>query len=612
MSNPSLPSKPTGSMPSMKDAKKANPPPALKTPSQIFFGNATIPKKDNRPAYKKNKEAAKKFKEQLNKKSTSTDDNNDKARPGQKRKSRDDDESTPKSPEKRNKTFVNPSPLVAGIAGLPAPPQGPLPPPYPFFNNFNTAPAGHGHFVPMLPPALRFDKATNSFVMKGPEETPNLQTSKPAPKKAAPPQKATTTTNGDGSGIIRSKGHQINAKAADRYNFRKRSAPEADGTEEDAGAPSKRARTDNGDGEDGEITAPTNTSMSEIVKATKKKNKHRSHAKSKPKSEVAANMRDFDLISHYTPNPEALARRKAIDAAKPPPPPPKKLTDLPREIRDMIWDRVFADESYNFKLKKQCGNRDDKKYMVATKPKSFGALSICKFLNNDKEKEVKKQMYKSIRLEIEFGRLRPHAMRDFMNTITAHPKIGLSERIFFIKKFGLQKVNFGLFTQAKEIVSTHWTVEGDGKMDEDDYKNNRIDPQFILTHPPTKDKLKGLKERRFWRDQEAASQRYARHIAGWCHPDGKDPNAPDYNPLTDKKNCPFGDACENLKDTKFCMVVKYKYGCIKGRHARHKEAFYDFYPTQGDRLVQTVAPKSKFHKKCGKKGCKDLGDQNAS
>lgn len=75
------------------------------------------------------------------------------------------------------------------------------------------------------------------------------------------------------------------------------------------------------------------------------------------------------------------------------------------------------------------------------------------------------------------------------------------------------------------------------------------------------------------------------------------------------------------------MVVKYKFGTVKGRHARHKEAvsaspnhlvvicmianvrqFYDFYPAQNgqdERIVQIVVPKSKFHKKCNKGACKE-------
>lgn len=98
-----------------------------------------------------------------------------------------------------------------------------------------------------------------------------------------------------------------------------------------------------------------------------------------------------------------------------------------------------------------------------------------------------------------------------------------------------------------------------------------------MISPPTKDKLKRLKERRFWRDQEAASQRYQRHIEDWCHPDAQNPNAEGYNPETDKKKCPFHDECLKLgeyeskagedeyrkKKMKFCMIVKYKFGTIR-------------------------------------------------
>jgi len=612
MTNHSLPPKPPPAcaLPSMRDAKVANTLPSMpgNLPSNVFFAKAVPSKKNTNTPYKKKKGVAKESKKQLNNQSRATENYDNEAQPGQKRKARDGDQLAPKSIEKRIKTFSHHSPHIPGLLHAP---RGPLPMVYPPFRNFNNATIGHGYVAPPPSATLRWDKVVNHFVAKDPDDKPNSQIPEPASK------------------VADSRNEACNVSKS-----RKRPAPDADAVEGNAGNPSKRARSDDSDVEEGEITPPTNTSMSEIVKATEKKKKHRPHAKSKPKSEVALNMRDCDLIPHYRPDPEVLARVKAKKAEKPP---PVQFMDLPPEVRLNIWDKVFEDESYSFKLKKKCGNRDDRKFMHATLPKSWDCLFISLALKD----EVKTQMYKSMRLEIDFGRLRPHAMRDFMKTIAQHQLGQNAERIFFIKKFGLQKVNFGLFQKAREIVSTGWTVEGDNKMDDDDYKNNRIDPQFILTSPASKDKLKGLKERRYWRDQEAASQRYQRHIEGWCHPDAKNPNAEGYNPETDKKKCPFRDECLKLgeyeftvgedeyrkKKTKFCMLVKYKFGTIKGRHARHKEAvsappshlfvictvanvrqFYDFYPAQNgqdERIVQTVAPKSKFHKKCNKGACKE-------
>ncbi|KAK5102189.1 hypothetical protein LTR70_004491 [Exophiala xenobiotica] len=594
MTNHSLPPKPPPAcaLPSMRDAKFANTLPSMpgNLPSNVFFAKAAPSKKNTNTPYKKEKKGiAKASKKQLNNQSRATENYDNEAQPGQKRKARDGDQFVPKSTEKRIRTPINPSPH---ISGLPLAPQGPLPIAYPFFRSFGNPATGHGYFAPPTSAPLRWDKGINHFVAKDPHDKPNSQLPEPASKVAG--------------SII---------EACNVSKSRKRPAPDADAVEGNAGNPSKRARSDDSDVEEGEITLPTNTSMSEIVKANKKKKKHRPHAKSKPKSEVALNMRDCDLIPHYRPDSEVLARAKAKEVEKPP---PVQFMDLPPEVRLNIWDKVFEDESYSFKLKKKCGNRDDKKFMHATLPRSWD----CLFISLALKAEVKTQMYKSMRLEIDFGRLRPHAMRDFMKTIAQHQLGQTAERIFFIKKFGLQKVNLGLFQKAREIVSTGWTVKGDNKMDDDDYKNNRIDPQFILVSPASKDKLKGLKERRYWRDQEAASQRYQRHIEGWCHPDAKNPNAEGYHPETDKKKCPFRDECLKLgeyesivgedeyrkRKTKFCMVVKYKFGTIKGRHARHKEAFYDFYPAQkgqDERIVQTVAPKSKFHKKCNKGACKE-------
>lgn len=464
MVNHSLPPRPppTSTLPSMRDAKIANVLPSMpgNLPSNVFFAKAVPSKKNINTTYKKKREAAKGSRKQLQTQSRGVENYDNGAQPGQKRKATNGDEFVPKSAEKRIKTFSNPSPP---LSGLPDVPQRLLPMAYSPFRNFNNVPIGHGYFAPPTSATLRWDKVINNFGEKNPNGKCDSQIPKPAPKIEGSRDKDCTPTDKSSSRPPKAKAHHTNEEAVNVSKSRKRPAPDADNVEGDAGNPFKRARSDDSATEEGEIILPTNTPMSEIVKATKKKKKHRPHAKSKPKSEVALNMRDYDLIPHYRPDPEVLARAKAKEAEKPP---PVQFMDLPAGVRLNIWDKVFEGESYSFKLKKKCGNRDDKKFMHATLPKFWG----CLFNSLALKDEVKMQMYKSMRLEIDFGRLRPHAMRDFMQTTAQHPLGQNAERIFFIKKFGLQKVNFGLFQKAREIVSTGWTVEGDKKMDDDDYR----------------------------------------------------------------------------------------------------------------------------------------------
>lgn len=472
-----------------------------------------------------------------------------------------------------------------------------------------------GVFVPAKPATLRWDKATKSFLVDVPRLTASDTTEQivsedvNSHKSVVTKSKLVHGTKRFQKTAARITTHEYNLREPQPFNkisvrAQKRPAPE-DLTNEEAGHVEKRTRIA-GDTQEPEVN--THTLTHEIVaKNNKRKNKHRPHSRKKAKSQTALNMRQDDLIPHYNPDIEAFARVKAREAAKPKPP-PKTFTDLPMEVRLNIWDKVFEDEAYEFILKKY-STRDDPRHMIPHPPPSYN----CLFINTKLSAEVKEAMYKSMRVEIDFGRLRPHAMRKFMTQIGDHALGKECERIFFIKKFGLHKVNMGNFAKAKEIVSTHWTIEGNGKMDEDDYANNRIDPQHILVAPPSQNgKLKGLKERRLWKDQLAASEQYKRHMEGWCHPESADPirivRVPDPTNSTltiaipievEKKSCPFENKCLNLKDTKFVIVVKYKFGCIKGRHSRHKEVFYDFVPKSGE-MLQLAPPKSKFHKKIGK------------
>jgi len=347
-----------------------------------------------------------------------------------------------------------------------------------------------------------------------------------------------------------------------RYNLRKRKAP-AEDKDQDISAPAPKRLNQKATSNNSK-ECDNQQQQQPIAKPTtpvKKKSKHRPHSRKKAKSQAARDLLYTDLIPHYRPTTITEA------VAAPEPKKPVQFMDFPAELRLKIWANLFEDESYAFTLKKHC-TRDSYTHMIPTPPPSIGAMLINRVCNA----EIMDVFYKLIRLELNFGRLRPPAMRDFLRRLIAHP-LGLkSERIFFIKKFGLQKINLGLFPSVKEIVSTHWTVEGDAKMDEEDYKNNRIDPAFVLRGPASKPKLKGLTQRRYWADQRAAAERFERHTASvpWCHPLSKDPKAADFEE-GDKKECPFLGLCENMKGVKFCMVVKYKFGCVRGRHARHKE-----------------------------------------
>lgn len=237
--------------------------------------------------------------------------------------------------------------------------------------------------------------------------------------------------------------------------------------------------------------------------------------------------------------------------------------------------------------------------MHARVPPSFG----CLFINKQFGAEAAEEMYKSVRLELDFGKLRPQPVQEFMDRLGGSVFGQKCERIFFIKKFGLQRVNFGRFERAKEIVSEYWTIEGDKRMDDDDYTNNRIDPAFFL-QAPEESQFKGFKQRKAWSDHKKAFDRYQAHLEDRCNPLMKDPSAEDFDEAVDRKACCWDQNCANLEKTVFVIVLKYKFGRIRGRHARHKEVFYDFYPPQRgqeERLVQNSSFKSKFHKKLSKK-----------
>ena len=594
----------------MKEAAKYNfrSPARLQSPGQRGDSASSF-KKDNNQLWKE-KNAEKKAQQSTSEtKDVSTNTANkpeidmSKATSGQKRKYQDDDPSTNKSPSKRAKTTATAF-VAAGYGPYPTQPAH-------VYRGTNRADGG---WIPVAQTALQYEQVKESFNKVNAISVGEATGFKPQPVARSDTslvtshvpnnaeiakESASSTKPAAPLRKIRKPTHNYNLRSKDL----KRALPTPAADETSAGPAHKRARLDK-DVEDGEVTQATTTSVNEIVKQTKKKSKHRPHSRKKAKTQVVLDMPITDLFPHYTPDPAQLVRDKEKQLAKKP---PVTFMDLPTEMRRHIWSKVFEDESYHFKLKKHC-SRDSYKQMIPHTPKSFG----CLFINKTCAAEVRQEMYKSVKLEIEFARLRPAAMREFVAKLTQH-RIGKeAERIFFIKKFGLQKVNLGSFAKAREIVSTHWTVEGDGKMDEDDYKNNRIDPAHILVHPPSKDKLKGLKERRLWKDQEAAAQRYQRHLDGWCHPLSKDPKAENWDEAADRKPCPFDDHCLKLKETKFVIVVKYKFGCIKGRHARHKEALYDLYPLLDEKLVQTGPPKSKFHKKCNKKGCKDLDGEQGS
>lgn len=432
----------------------------------------------------------------------------------------------------------------------------------------------YGAFVPTAPAILRWDKSSKSFVMNHVDQ--------------------------QGRTSVQDKTPQLfNQESAQK---RKRSGLKGCSQEETDRGP-KRVEIIPHTQEAGAIV---NTNVDGAL-AKKRKNRKHLDTQSKVTSQICPDMRLEDLIPHYTLTSAAFADAKTKEAetlkSR-----PKQFMDLPLEVRLNIWDKVFENESYKFSVDKD-SKRNEAGDMTPRPPPSFN----CLFIHPSLAGEVAKQMYTSMRVEIDFDRLRPYAMRAFMTQIGNHRLGRESQRVFFIKKFGLHKVNMGHFAKAKEIVSTHWTIEGNSKMDEDDYLNNRIDPEHVL-HAPASEagNLKGLKERRFWQDQEAASQRYKRHMEGWCHPDAANPSqtvtAPDPNDPTStiqvsvqvqKRPCPFENKCLNLKDTKFCLVAKYKFGCAKGRHSRHKEALYDFYPGTG-RIVQSVRPKSKFYNKGGK------------
>lgn len=579
----------------MRDAQLANAVSSIPAnlPNNVFITKAASSKKKANGIYNKKGASVKAPNKQLNKQSKHIDDHDDESQSGLKRKARDGDQSI----SKRTKTFSDPR-TPAGLSGAP---RRPLPLAYPFSRNFGTAPIGRGFSVPPMPTAstMRFDKVTNDYVVVDSVDKSGHYIPKPVPSIAGPRNGIYSPKNESGGGPPQPSAHHNNDKTIDMPQSRKRSAADAEDIEQDSCTASKRARPDDNDTEEGEITVPTTMSASEVVQTTKKNKKHGPRAKRKPRSEVVQNMRDCDLTPHYRPDPEALlVGAKAREAAKPsapaPPAPPKQLMDLPVEVRLNIWDKVFEDESYSFKpktkmkpkTKKRSGNRnDDTNTMYATPPPSISCLLISRALYA----EVQAQMYASMRLSLDFGRLRPHAVRAFTHTLAQHRLGVASERIFFAKTCGLRRVNLGLFASACEIVSTGWTVQDDRKMDAAEYKADRIDPRFVLgSSPPDEDKLKGLKERRFWPDQLAASQRFQRHVEGWCHPDAKDPHAKGFNPETDAKKCPFRNQCLNLgerefgvsvgetecrkKKTKFCMLVKYKFSTTKGRHARHKEA----------------------------------------
>ncbi|KAK5105985.1 hypothetical protein LTS08_000101 [Lithohypha guttulata] len=630
-----LPAKPNGPLPSNRaaaqynfKAPKAGPVPGQTLVGQMISASDSPFAKTTPPPWKKQKTSATRPQPAKNdsapKKTIHTEDTTENSTtkksadsPRQpdgsgKRKFDHEKEVMDMPPSKRNKTTNDP-PWRTTHNVVFAKPQAesPLPSRGGDAVNQNTG------YVPSAPPGIHFDRATMSFMqidlygnktpfaVETPTNHPSIAQVSPSELLEAEPAKDHSPTE---HAPVPAQSERLD-KTASKYKFRasttdynrKRSRPHYDpNAKEETGADqpaTKRARLGVNNKVDTATATDTFTNTTdEPPKRGKKKPKRRSVPQKKATSQTALEMQLHDLIPHYTPDlcwdaeeEEDFLRRE-----------PVTFMDLPTEMRRNIWDKVFEDEAYNFKVKRYC-TRDHPKFMIPTKPKSFG----CLLINKTCAEEVADQMYKSARLELDFGRLKPPAMREFIQNITAHRIGERSERIFFLKKFGLQKVDLGAFKNAREIVSQLWTVEGDDDMELDDYKNNRIDPTQIFNHPESKPNLKGLKERRFWADQELATQRYQKHIAGRCHPLWE-PLDVENRIVKYDNNCPFNDHCLNLEKTKMVIVLKYKYSCLNGRHFRQKEIIYDLYPLLGERLAQVVPPKSKFHKRCNKKACQEL------